>query len=227
MRNVIIAGLTASGKTTQAMHLAQALGLQYVSGSSIRSRHLGISEELAADPQFWRDSTRGGSIDHARLLHRDPGDKAVDDELIAIAKSSEDCVFDTWGMPWLFREKSLCIYLRSPLHTRARRLFRSSQLMSFEEVLHNLEQKDRLAQQFFLAAYGVDIVSDMSPFDVIVDSNEQDDDATQCISTISDHLSTIASIALSGDGHELQQFLLSVSNNKGRSVKITTPCLTM
>jgi len=91
-------------------------------------------------------------------------------------------------------------------------------------VLQELEQKDRLAQQFFLAAYSVDIVADMLPFDVIVDSNELDDDGNRCISLISQQLSTIVQLALSGKGPELQEFLLSVSNSEDRSAKtwITT-----
>jgi cytidylate kinase len=220
MRHVIISGLTASGKTTQSTHLAQELGLQYVSGSVIRSRHLGISEDLAANPQFWRDSDRGESIDQARLLHRNPGDKAVDEELITMAMNSEACVFDAWVMPWLFRDRSLCIFLRSSLHTRARRLFRYSQHMPFNEVLRKMEQKDNLARQFFLTAYGVDIFSDMSPFDVIVDCDEQDDKVTQCISVISQRLSAIVRLSLSNDGAELQRFLLSLGNNATESVKI-------
>lgn len=218
MRNVIIAGLTASGKTTQSVSIAQHLGLQYVSGSAIRSRLLGVPEDLAEDSHFWRNSASGESYDHARLSRIDPRDKAVDDELIALAKSSDGCVFDAWVMPWLFQEESLCVYLRSTLHTRAMRLFRCSPLASFDEVLRRVDQKDSLAHKFFLDAYGVDVFSDMSPFDVIVDCDEQDDEATHCISVISQQLSSVVRLVRSGEGGELQRFLLSVNGEIG-SVK--------
>jgi cytidylate kinase len=221
MRHVIIAGLTASGKTTQAKRLAQILGLRYVSGAAIRAELLGISEEVHADSQFWLDRDRGGAIDRARLLRDDPRDKNVENELIAIAKGSEGCVFDTWVMPWLFNEQCLCVYLRSPQRTRAYRLLKYSQSSSsLEEVVKELKQKDELARKFFLEAYRVDIEFDMSPFDIIIDSKESAIDASAQISVVSHYLATMSQLALAGDAVELKRVRLPASNREEQGVKL-------
>jgi len=220
MRNLIIAGLTASGKSTQAKRLAGVLGLRYVSGSAIRAELLGISAETRADSQFWLDRNRGGAMDRERLVRNDPRDTDVEEELIAMARAREGCAFDTWVMPWLFHEQSLCVYLRSPSRTRARRLCTESSDDSFENVLQKLEEKDSLARQFFLETYGVDIVFDMSPFDVVIDSGDRAEDAPGQIASISHHLATISRLAFSGDVAGLQRVILSLEKIDEHNVQL-------
>jgi cytidylate kinase len=198
------------------MKLAQKLGLKYVSGSSIRSEVLGISDVTARDAQFWRRD--GNALDILRLKGNDHRDTAVDEELIAMARREEDCVFDVWVMPWLFQEESLCIYLNSSLDTRARRLSHSSQPIDSSQAVRGVTQKDQCSRDFFLTAYNVDIFRDMSPFDIIVDCDESNEEAAACISTISEHLTAIVRLVRSGDLAELRRFAIIV-NDPSQTVK--------
>jgi cytidylate kinase len=212
MRHVIIAGLTASGKTTQSKQLERALNLQYVSGSEIRSKLLGLGNPLEKNPEFWRDSEDGALFDYARLSGLREQDMSVDKELIEIARNAENCVFDAWVMPWLFQEESLCVLLKSSLNTRARRLVRSGH-GSFDHMLRKVDEKDQRSRAFFLMAYRIDIYQDLSPFDVIIECDEEDDEATQSLADISDQLSRIVRAVLFGDHTGLHQVVYSLSNH--------------
>jgi len=220
MRHVLITGLTAAGKTTQALHLARELDLAYVSGSQIRSRLLGLSEHVATDTHFWRTDTRAQLLDRARIVEVTPADKVVDDELIYIAKQNRPCVFDVWVMPWLYRDDALCVYLRSSPETRIRRLLRSSPTQGLADVARTLTEKDSMAHRFFIAAYQADILYYMAPFDIVVDSNEHDGEAGQCLSYVSEYLTAVVQIALSGDIAMFEDFLHSTKRWLDRPVKV-------
>ncbi len=199
MRHVIISGFTAAGKTTHARNISEHTGLSYVSGSAIRSRLLGLNDRTEKDRGYWRNSKGARIIDRNRILKPSAGDNAVDKELIRIAESSNGCIFDVWVMPWLHREDSLCIYLRSSPETRASRLVRQSPGSSFHTTLQRVVQKDDLARSFFKIAYDVDVMFDLSPFDMIVDCNESDVDASRCLAAISDMLVLVVRLSIAGD----------------------------
>src|ERR1044072_7010888 len=224
MRHVIISGLTASGKTTQSLQLAKDLVLHYISGSAIRAELLGVDEHVSSN-QFWRESTTAETLDETRLARPDTQDTAVENKLIEIASKSEGCVFDTWVLPWLFQTDSLCVFLKSALETRARRLFRNSWPRSFEDSLRTVEQKDNRARDFFLMAYGVDIFQDLSPFDVIIECDEHDDEVAECIAEISYQLAAIARPTLSGGHDALRAVVRSLGQHTGSVKTYVKPSL--
>ncbi len=220
MRHLMISGLTAAGKTTYCSTLALKLGLQYVSGSAIRAKSLTIPLESAESADFWRDDPRARAIDEERLVHPTATDTAVEDELVAIARGPQNCVFDTWALPWLFREEALCVYIRGSLGTRCRRIKRSHPEQTVAEISQAIEHKDRMAHEFFLRAYGVDIVNDLSPFDIIVDCDEADDEAETYRLEVSEQLLAIAQCSLTSDVNCLQHFLFSGKVNSGPSLRM-------
>jgi cytidylate kinase len=189
------------------------MNLRYISGSAIRSELLGVTPHVSSNHKFWRESPTAETFDKVRLARNDIQDMAVDTELIEIAHELDRCVFDAWVMPWLIQEESLCVFLKSRLETRAKRLFRECPNEEFKKVLRKVDEKDIRSRDFFLKAYGVDIFSDVSPFDVIIECDERDDEASQCIAEISSQLTAIARPALSGNHAALERVVRSIHNH--------------
>lgn len=204
----MIAGLTAAGKTTQATCLATALGLRYVSGSDVRAELLKLSENGSSQSDFW-SAAQGMCLDQARLRSPSGAELSVESTLVQIARGTGSCVFDVWALPWVFREQALCIYLRSSKLTRAMRFQWKLGIDSIETALARIDEKDRLAKEFFLSAYGIDIECDLSPFDIVVDSEHGQntrEDSRPAISQVIQHL--VASV-LSGDTNALATMITS------------------
>lgn len=220
MRHVIVAGLTASGKTTHCRHVAAVTGLEYVSGSAIRSRLFGDSFNGADDPKFWR-TEQAEVLDTQRVVDMPPVDLEVEEELIRLARESQGAVFDTWVLPWLYRDDSLCVYLRNPASQRARRVADSTDPETLRAAEKRIERKDWAAAEFFRRAYGVDIIRDMSPFDVILESDDHRDILpADSLHATSEWMAQIATSALAGDGRGIRRLEESLTKDRGRRIKI-------
>lgn len=216
--HVIFAGMTGSGKTTHARAVAQRTGLHYVSGSAIRAKLAGLAPAMNNEG-FWREASDAAGLDRDRLLRPQPRDTAVENELIAIARGSEACVFDTWVLPWLFRTNALCIYLRSPIQLRVSRVSRTTH-SSPSDTLAAIRRKDRLARRFFKAAYDVDIALDMSPFDIVVDSPANADVPQVSTDDTSSRLIRIFRAVSTDDIDTLTQALTSTHASGGDNIWI-------
>ena len=161
--NVCISGLTASGKTTHAHLLAGEFGLTYVSGSQIQLNFLGVSPIQSKD--FW--------ITHdAKALWDADQFRRIDSELLTIESRSTGCIFDTSTMPWRHRESAFCIWLESDLSSRVLKSIVSHRGRSqFEagDYPAKIAEKDAATVGLYRRLYDIQIATDLSCFDMIVD----------------------------------------------------------
>lgn len=178
--NLLVAGLTGSGKTTVCRLLSKDLSLSLVSGSEVRSQF--ISGNIPPESRkYWLFSTEAAELDRLRLSDSRV-DLAMDSHLRDLVLTKSKQIFDVWFLPWLVPENSLKVWLECPLEVRARRIHKSLDLGEIDnsDVYQKTLEKDRRAQQFACKTYGIDIFTDRSPFDVIISTeNEADVDLTR------------------------------------------------
>jgi cytidylate kinase len=161
--SVCISGLTASGKTTHAHLLAGELGLTYVSGSQIQLNFMGVSPIQSKD--FW-------ITDKAKSFWNKNEFNRIDAELLRLESSADGYIFDTSTMPWRHKRPALCIWLESSLQSRVIKSIvshRGSQTFSPEDYPQRIAEKDRSTITLYKQLYGIDIGSDLSAFDLILD----------------------------------------------------------
>ena len=161
--SVCISGLTASGKSTHSHLLAGEFGLTYVSGSQILLNFAGKSPIQPKD--FW-------VTPEARRLKADDGYLRIDSELLRIESIGEGYIFDSSTHPWRHKRPALCIWLESDLNSRVLKSIVSHRGRGYlrpEEYHEKLAEKDNDTIGLCRRLYGIDIGSDLSPFDLILD----------------------------------------------------------
>ena len=161
--SVCISGLTASGKSTHSHLLAGEFGLTYVSGSQILLNAAGKSPIQAKD--FWVTA-------EARRLKAADGYVHIDSELLRIESIGEGYVFDSSTHPWRHKRPALCIWLESDLTSRVLKSIvshRGSGHLKPEEYYEKITEKDNDTIGLCRDLYGIEIGTDLSPFDLIFD----------------------------------------------------------
>jgi len=158
---VTVAGLHGSGRTTQAMKLAKAFGLRYVSTGTIfreRAAELNVSLE---------EMTRIAAAD-------DSFDRFLDDR----AKKETlggGVVLDATLSGWMAEKPDIRIYLTAPLDVRVRRIIEREK-RSFEEVERETGLREEAERERFLRYYGVDL-EDLTIYDLVLNTAIFDADA--------------------------------------------------
>lgn len=218
MRHIIFAGLSNTGKTTQARWLAESLQVKYICGSQIRAEELDVDHVAATDPDFWRDSELAVRLDRARLAEIDPRETEVERKLAYLVRNGNDAVFDTWVLPWLCRDDSLCIYLRAEVETRVGRACIASPDVAPETMRQRMTRKDDQAAEFFQKAYGVDIMGDLTPFHLVVDCNEAALDKRVSAIQVRDGLKIVAESVRSGGLESLAEATSEAQNLVSSSI---------
>jgi cytidylate kinase len=170
---MMVAGRTASGKTTLARALAAHAGADYVSGSALRAQYLGLGDEVVTRRrEYWLEDDEALAADQHRL---EPGsaERSFDEFLASRYATSLNVVFDVWFLPWLFDGPAgVRIYVDAPLALRAARAARQAHAANDQAILDAVTAKDARAIEYGRTAYGVDIETDASPFDMIVRSTD-------------------------------------------------------
>ncbi|MCW1301851.1 MAG: cytidylate kinase family protein [Candidatus Parvarchaeota archaeon] len=166
---VIVSGPTASGKTTLAKGLATELNLSYLSGSSK------LKELLKLRALRTWESNEGIKAILFRLKNTE-FDRKLDTEILKAIKRSDDMVVDSWTVPWLFKKgNALKIYVKAPIEIRALRVSERNGI-KYKAALSFTKKKDELTARIYKKLYGIDVLNDVSPFDLVVDSSKLDID---------------------------------------------------
>jgi cytidylate kinase len=168
---ICISGMTGSGKSTVAKKLAAKYGLDYFSGGNALKT---LADEEGYDPDMkgWWETAEG-----LRFLQQRMGDPAfdrrVDEKLLELAEQG-NVVLDSWTMPWLLKE-GFKIWLEASPQVRAKRVV-NRDCISIEEVVKALKEKDERTRQIYTGLYGFDLGHDLSPFNLVLATDELDSD---------------------------------------------------
>ena len=181
--NVLISGFTGAGKTGVATALASALGWTFVSGAQVRQDAYQLHLQ-GTSSDFWRFSEDSAELDLKRIVAPND-DKAIDRRLAEMIAASSHCVFDVWFVPWLLGPStSIKVWLDVPFELRVSRLASSSH-RSPVQVRLAIGEKDGRAISYVGVAYDVEMRTDRTPFDIVVDAGSY---------SISEITSTLSSI---------------------------------
>jgi len=163
---IIVSGLAASGKSTLAVMLAEALSLRRCSGG-MALKTVAARIGLDTSGEKWWDSELG--LRFLSLRERDfRYDRMVDEELISAARRG-GVVIDSWILPWLY-DGGFKVWLKADKTVRAARLSDRSGLQP-DEAVRVLEERDSRNRALYKKIYGVDISVDLEPFHLVLDTS--------------------------------------------------------
>jgi len=179
-----ISGMTGSGKSTVAKRLAAKYGLGYFSGGNALKT---LAQEEGYDPDIrgWWETPQGLKFLQQRM--GDPAfDKRIDKKLLEVAEEG-NVVLDSWTMPWLLNE-GFKIWLEASPQVRAKRVVKRDGI-SIEEAVKALKEKDEKTRAIYKSLYGFDLGHDLSPFDLVLATDELDpDEVFHAVSLVIDRL---------------------------------------
>jgi cytidylate kinase len=150
---VTVSGEIGAGKSTVARHLAQALGLRYLSGGEIfreEARRRGLT--LAA---------LGSLAEQDQSIDRDLDRRQVE------AARGGGMLIDSRLSGWLI-DGDLRLWFRAPLHVRAARVA-ARDGGSPEEALRELQAREESERRRYREIYQVDL-ADLSRYHVVMDT---------------------------------------------------------
>lgn len=161
-----IGGLTAVGKTTHLLLFAKRLGLPYVSASQELLALLRI-ENLTNDA--WLTSKDSIASDRASLSV----DRKVDELVMERVARLGNAVVDSWAFPYLAPElvtHSLWLDESDAARVRKGRFSHSRAVppTSDEEMTALINEKDIETAEIFRTLYGIELLSDRTPFRRII-----------------------------------------------------------
>lgn len=179
-----ISGMTGSGKSTVAKRLAAKYELDYFSGGNAL-KNLAQDEGYNSQIRGWWETTQGLNFLQQRI--RDSAfDKRIDKKLLELAEHG-NIVLDSWTMPWLLTE-GFKIWLEASPQVRAKRVVKRDGI-SIEVAVTALKEKDIKTRQIYKSLYGFDLGQDLSPFDLVLATDELDpDEVFQVLSLVVERL---------------------------------------
>jgi len=169
---IIISGMAGTGKSTLAKRIAERYFLNYFSGGDAL-KQLAMEKGYEPKGNGWWESEEGLKFLEER--ERDKRfDEKVDDKLIKMANRG-NVVLDSWTMPWLFKGEAFKIWLKASLEVRAERAAKRD-LMKAENIKKIIKEKDERTRLIYKNLYGFDFGVDLSPFDLILNTDKFNSD---------------------------------------------------
>ncbi len=161
---IIISGLTGSGKSTLARGLSMAFKFEYFSASS-KLRDILPKKDFGV----W-ESKEGLDALRFRLAHPQ-SDAKLDRYIVKNFSSKNNVVLDSWVAPWKVNGKDVIkIYVKADVMTRAKRVA-SRDSIPFKQALSFTKRKDELTLKIYKKLYGIEVDSDLRPFDFVINSS--------------------------------------------------------
>jgi cytidylate kinase len=181
---ICISGMTGSGKSTVAEKIADKYGLCYFSGGNAL-KSLAREEGYNSNMQGWWETHQGLKFLQQRIS--DPTfDKKIDEKLLELAENG-NVVLDSWTMPWLL-DGGFKIWLETSPDVRAKRVVKRDGI-NVEEAMKVLKEKDEKTRAIYKSLYGFDLGHDLSPFNLILSTDElEPDEVFHALTLVTDRL---------------------------------------
>ena len=168
---LLVAGLTGSGKTSATKLVAERLRYQWISGSDLRRRFVGLGVDDGDVSRLGQALSEANlRLEEARLRSAS-GESEFDAELLRLATSLDNVVFDVWFLPWLVCDHPV---VRALLHASPQaRAQRVARMMGIDAVQAAaiITEKDQRAWRYALKQYGIDIKRDHTPFNAVIETD--------------------------------------------------------
>ncbi len=159
---VLIAGLTGSGKTTQVNMLAEALRLKAVHTSELMRKMNNLESESNA---YWENE---GQVFLDRRIGNPDIDRKLDRELLQTLEK-ENCIMDSWTMPWLYKGNAVRVWLKASENARAERVAKRSKITP-EDAMAKNRNRDEKTSRIYFQLYAIKFGEDLGPFDIVLDT---------------------------------------------------------
>jgi len=164
---ICVCGMAGCGKSTLAKKLAKKYGLKYFSGGDAL-KALAIEIGYKPGGVGWWETEEGKKFLQERMGNPE-FDKKVDEKLLEWAKRG-NVVLDSWTMPWLLKD-GFKVWLEVSPEERAKRIAKRDSI-SPEMALKALREKDEKTKTIYKKLYGFNLGEDLSPFDLVLDTNQ-------------------------------------------------------
>lgn len=164
---IVISGLTAAGKTTHGLRLANDLELPFHSASDAFRRFLGVGNGIRGDR--WSPQ-----VDRERMKRTDLDDLV--DEYMIDTLERESGIFDAALLPWLTdREDCLFVWLDSGVLNRTRKCYVShleGLRLDLSEAGRVVMEKDQFSITRVLNRHGKAMYADRDRFHVVISNDD-------------------------------------------------------
>lgn len=172
MATLLVAGLTGSGKTSATKLAAEFLAYDWVSGSDLRRQFFGLGGLATGSSRLGHALSEPNLRLESERLRSDLGEQDFDAELLRLATSTDNAVFDVWFLPWLARDHPvLTVLLCASLQVRARRVAHMMDL-DVTQATVIVSEKDERARQYARKQYGINIDQDSGGFSLVLNTDE-------------------------------------------------------
>jgi len=168
MEAIILTGKPAAGKTTVAKIIADRLGISAIGGGDIL-KEMAAERGYTISGEGWWDTEEG--IKFLKEREGNPNfDNEADRRLIKRIEAGS-IVVTSWTAAWISKA-GFKVWLEGSERTRAQRMEKRDN-MSFEKSMDVLKIRDRENLSLYKKIYKIDIWSDKTPFDLIIDTNSK------------------------------------------------------
>ncbi|MCX8189837.1 MAG: cytidylate kinase family protein [Candidatus Diapherotrites archaeon] len=175
---ILISGTPGSGKSTLTERLAEEFKLKRIFASGIMKQ---IKEEANIDIEKASKGTGFWESDAGKKLVKERQknfyyDIELDKRLLSIAEKENRAIFDSRMMAWLYKGKdAFRIWVDASPNVRAKRIAKRDR-KKICEVAKAMEKRLKTDAKIYKKLYNVDIISDRSPFDLVIKTDNLDAD---------------------------------------------------
>jgi CMP/dCMP kinase len=173
---IIISGMPAVGKTTVSKMVARELELKVVGGGDVL-KEMAVEEGYKPGGDDWWDTQDGMKFLEERK-RKSGFDKEVDRRLLEKVRRG-GVVITSYPIPWL-AEGGVKVWLSGSVESRAKRMSKRDHVEE-AKCREVLAVRDTENYKLYRNIYGIEFGKDLSPFDLVVDTDAIDEERVASI----------------------------------------------